>query len=134
MTQRTLFHSLQYDDVEAGMDFLRAVGFTEAVVYRDDSGAVVHAQFDWRDTGGVMFGSVRRADDGEREGWLRSSGHGQCYCVVETDDDVRRVHEAALAAGATSVQAPTAPDYGGLTCAVRDPEGNQWSFGTYPGE
>ena len=40
----------------------------------------------------------------------------------------------ALAAGGTSVQAPMDPDYGGRTCTVRDAEGNQWSFGSYPGQ
>lgn len=133
MSTRTLFHSLQYHDVEAGMAFLRTVGFTEAACYRDESGAVVHAQYNWRDTGGVMFGAVERAD-GDDSAWSRSPGHGQCYCVVATEDEVDRIHAAALAAGATSLRAPAPPDYGGRECAVADAEGNQWSFGTYPGE
>ena len=134
MSNRTLFHSLQYADVDAGMAFLRAVGFTEAACYRDESGAVVHAQYNWRDTGGVMFGAVQRADGEADTGWARSTGHGQCYCVVESPEDVDRIHAAALAAGATSLREPAEPDYGGRECAVADAEGNQWSFGTYPGE
>ena len=133
MSNRTLVHSLQYQDVEAGMAFLRAVGFTEATCYRDDSGAVVHAQYNWRDTGGVMFGAVTRSDDDD-SGWTRSAGHGQCYCVVESADEVDRIHAAALAAGATSIREPGEPDYGGRECGVTDSEGNQWSFGTYAGE
>lgn len=133
MSSRTLFHSLSFDDAEAAMTFLRAVGFTEAAVHRDedDPTRVVHAQFDWRDTGGVMFGS-RRVEN--PDGFVDSTGHGQCYCVVESDPDVDRVYAAALAAGATSVQEPRDPEYGGRGCTVRDPEGNQWSFGSYPGE
>ena len=135
MTTPPLSHSLPFDDADAAMEFLRAVGFREAAVHRDDSGAVVHAEYLWRDTGGVMFGSAVRARGETAEGtdWVRSSGHGQCYCVVETDEDVDRVHAAALSAGATSVQEPNDPDYGGRTCTVRDAEGNQWSFGSYPG-
>jgi uncharacterized glyoxalase superfamily protein PhnB len=132
MSERTLFHSLQFSDAERAMEFLRAVGFVEAVVHRDDAGAVLHAQYDWRDTGGVMFGSL--AADREETGWVRSTGHGQCYCVVESDARVDEVHAAALAAGGTSIRPPEDPPYGGRTCAVRDPEGNQWSFGSYPGE
>jgi uncharacterized glyoxalase superfamily protein PhnB len=133
VSNRTLFHSLSFDDVEAAMAFLTAVGFTEAGLHRDESdpSRVLHAQYNWRDTGGVMFGSRRVGDD---RGFADSVGHAQCYCVVESDEDVDRVHAAALAAGATSVQAPADPAYGGRGCTVRDREGNQWSFGSYPGE
>lgn len=131
MSNRTLFHSLQYRDVAAGTAFLAAVGFTEAVTYRDDAGTIVHAQYNWRDTGGVMLGAAERA--GDSGGWSRSTGHAQCYCVVATPQEVDRIHAAALAAGGASVREPAEPDYGGWECAVADPEGNQWSFGTYPG-
>lgn len=129
-----LFHSLAFDDVEAGIAFLTAVGFTQRALHRDpdDASVVVHAEFAWRDNGGVMFGSNRGRTD--NSSFTDEVGHARCYCVVETDADVDRVHSAALGAGATSLQAPMNPDYGGRTCTVRDPEGNQWSFGTYAGE
>lgn len=132
MPPRTLFHSLAFRDVDTAVAFLHAVGFTEAALHRDDGGRVVHAQFNWRgDSGGIMFGSAREESDPL---WVDSVGHGQCYCVVPTDADVDRVHAAALAAGGTSVREPVDQDYGGRGCTVRDPEGNQWSFGSYPGE
>lgn len=129
---RTLFHSLTYDDIDRAIAFLTAVGFTEAAVYRDDKdpSIVNHAQFNWRDSGGVMFGSNRN----RTEGWTDSVGHGHCYCVVETDDEVDRIHAAAVAAGGRSIREPATPDYGGRECGVADPEGNLWSFGTYAGE
>lgn len=140
---RQLFHSLQFRDADRAMTWLRAVGFTEAACYRDDTGLVVHAQYNWRETGAIMFGSVmtpqetegtdRRAHDDAGQAWERPTGQGQCYCVVDSDAQVDEVHEAALAAGGTSIMAPQEPDYGGRGCTVRDPEGNQWSFGTYPG-
>lgn len=126
-----LFHSLQFDDVDAAMAFLTAVGFTERVVYRDDAGTVMHAEFGWREHGGVMFGPNRHRDADDT--WVDVVGRAQCYCVAATDDDVDRIYAAALAAGATGAEAPNEADYGGRTCAVRDAEGNQWSFGTYPG-
>jgi len=93
MSARTLFHSLSFDDVERAMAFLTAVGFTEAAVYRDESdpSRVAHAQYNWRDTGGVMFESRRT---GSSEGLVDSVGHGQCYCVLESDADVDRVYDA----------------------------------------
>ncbi|CAG7573039.1 putative glyoxalase superfamily protein PhnB [Barrientosiimonas humi] len=130
---RQLFHAMQFDDADAAIAFLTAVGFRDNGVHRDESGAVVHAQFDWRDTGGVMFGSVRRADDPDDSDFLRTSGHAACYCVLAADDEVDATFERAVAAGATPVQAPTDQDYGGRSCTVRDAEGNQWSFGSYPG-
>lgn len=133
MTTCQLFHSLSFRDADAGMAFLTAVGFERRAVHRDpaDATVVVHAEFSWREVGGVMFGSDRGRTG---EGWTDSVGHSRCYCVVESDDDVDRVYAAALAAGAASLVAPTNPDYGGRTCAVTDTEGNQWSFGSYTGE
>lgn len=129
-----LFHSLSYDDAEAGLAFLAAVGFTERVVHRDptDPSVVVHAELAWRQTGGVMCGSNRGRTDSTD--FTDVVGQSRCYCVVETDADVDRVHAAALDAGATSLRAPEDQDYGGRTCLVQDAEGNQWSFGSYAGE
>lgn len=140
---RQLFHSLQFADADAGISFLRAVGFTEALCVRDEAGKVVHAEFHWRDTGAVMFGSTMSADETEGTDrrshaddgtpWVRPVGSGQCYCVVESDDEVDAAHAAALAAGGSSILAPAEQEYGGRGCTVRDAEGNQWSFGSYRG-
>ena len=127
----TVFHSLSYDDAPAAIDFLtRAFGFVPKGVYNDDAGRVMHAQLDWPAGGGIMLGSSRRDDDT----WFDSTGHAACYCVTETDEDVDAVYSQALAAGATSVREPEHQGYGGRGCTLRDPEGNQWSFGSYRGE
>jgi uncharacterized glyoxalase superfamily protein PhnB len=39
-----------------------------------------------------------------------------------------------IAAGAQVIQELTDTGYGSRGFAVRDPEGNRWSFGTYRGE
>ncbi len=149
----TLFHCLSFEDADAGIAFLTAIGFAEVAVFRnaDDPSVVEHAQFRWGDRGAVMFGSVRRdagadtADAAESEdtedaaagtqsGYQRRVGAAACYCVVDTDDEVDAVYARAVAAGAAGVQRPQNPPYGGRDCLVRDAEGNQWSFGSYPGE
>ena len=127
----TVFHSLSYRDAPAAVDFLTTgFGFVARGVYTDDASRIVHAQLDWPPGGSIMLGSAGRHDDS----WVDGAGHGQCYCVTETDADVDRVFERAVAAGATVVRPPEDQDYGGRGCTLRDPEGNQWSFGSYRGE
>lgn len=132
MTRPQLFTCLSFTDVDAAIRFLVAVGFQEKAVYRDenDPSTVVHAEFAWRDTGGIMFSTADREDS---EFSRQNRGRGVCYCVVEQDADVDDVHSRALAAGATPVREPIDEDYGGRGSAVRDAEGNLWSFGSYPG-
>ncbi len=130
MTRPQLYACLSFADVDASMKFLRVLGFTERVVYRDENDAsiVAHAEFGWRDSGGVMFGSARPDNP-----FSRPIGQGLCYCVVATDDEVDLIYASALSAGGTSIREPTSPSYGGRECGIADPEGNLWSFGSYPG-
>jgi catechol 2,3-dioxygenase-like lactoylglutathione lyase family enzyme len=58
---------------------------------------------------------------------------GTCGAYVVTDDP-DALYERADAAGADVIRPPSTPDYGGREFAVRDPEGNRCSFGTYRGE
>src|SRR4051794_41953567 len=56
-----LWHSMAFDDADAMMAWLTAIGFTEHATYRDenDPSVVVHAEWLWPGGGGVMFGSRR---------------------------------------------------------------------------
>ncbi len=72
-----------------------------------------------------MLGSVR--EDGA---WTATPGTAACYVVT---DDPDALHERAVAAGAEVIQPPHDTDHGSRDFAVRDPEGNLWSFGTYRG-
>lgn len=120
-----LWATLSYRDAEAAMTWLKAIGFTENEVYRDeqDPTNVLHAEYLWSGGGGIMFGSFR-----ENPEWPKQPGTGAAY-LVSPDPDA--VHRAALDAGGTSLRAPRDEDYGGRACAVTDPEGNIWSIGTY---
>jgi uncharacterized glyoxalase superfamily protein PhnB len=70
---------------------------------------VHHAQLSWPLGGGIMLGAVRNDPD---DRWPIQPGTFGCYVVIELHDT----------------------DYGSRDFAIRDPEGNRWSFGTYRGE
>ena len=122
-----LWATLTYRDAEAAMTWLRAVGFTEHEVYREDGDPsnVAHAEYLWPAGGGIMFGTYT----GPRPSWPNEPGSGSAYLVT---DDVDRTYEAATAAGGSSLEAPHDEPYG-RSAAVRDPEGNIWSIGAYDG-
>lgn len=123
-----LWQSLTFRDVEAAMIWLKAIGFEERAVYRnqDDPAAVDHAEYLWPVGGGVMFGTYADTPD-----WPKQPGTAASYLVCDDCDDVFR---RAVDAGATVLREPADQDYGGRSAAVQDPEGNIWSMGTYPGE
>ena len=94
-----------------------------------DGDQVHHAQLSWPPGGGVMLGSSRaaRRDDP----WPVQPGSAGCYVVTDEPD---ALFARATAAGAEILMGLHDTDYGSRDFAVRDPEGNRWSFGTYRGE
>ena len=123
-----LWQCLTFQDAEAMMRWLVAVGFEERAVYRDDldERRVVHAEYVWPHGGGVMFSTYA-----DRPDWPVRPGTAAAYLVCDDCDDL---HSRATAAGATTLRPPEDQDYGGRAATVRDPEGNLWSMGTYAGE
>ena len=125
----TVWGTFQAHDARAMIDFLVAVGFEPTAVYADeaDPSFVQHAQLDWPEGGGVMFGSHKPAD----APWSLQPGTAGFYVVAA---DPKAVHERAVAAGAKITRELNETDYGSFEFGFADPEGNQWSVGTYPGE
>ncbi|MEU8238717.1 VOC family protein [Actinoplanes missouriensis] len=118
--------TLQARDARALIRFLvDAFGFVENVVHGEGE-RVDHAQLDWPLGGGIMLGSGTGSPT-----WQLPPGTFGAYVVT---DDVDKLHERAAAAGAEILKAPADTDYGSRDFTARDPEGNLWSFGTYPGE
>ncbi len=123
----TVWPAFQARDPQALIGFLTsALGFRVAAVYDGDGDAVAHAQLDWPEGGGVMFGSHKPGGE-----WSREPGTAGFYVVTERVDEV---YERARDAGAEIVRPLTETDYGSREFACADPEGNLWSFGTYRGE
>ena len=107
---------------------VEAFGFEETVVYADGD-QVHHAQLSWPEGGGIMLGSARPASDDDP--WPLTPGGFGAYVVTAQPDEL---FARATAAGAEVLMELHDTDYGSRDFAVRDPEGNRWSFGTYRGE
>ncbi len=120
--------TLRARDAPALIRFLvDVVGFEETVVYADGD-VVHHAQLSWPLGGGVMLGSAR-TEDGDP--WPVQPGTFGGYVVV---DDPDALFARVSAEGAEITTGLHDTDYGSRDFAIRDPEGNRWSFGTYRGE
>ncbi len=120
--------TLRARDARALIDFyVAAFGFAEVVAYTDDTGRVVHAELAWPLGGGVMLGQGPAGDEGH---WPLRPGTFGCYVVC---DDPDALFARAVAAGATVLREPYDQDHGSRDCALTDPEGNHWQFGTYRG-
>jgi uncharacterized glyoxalase superfamily protein PhnB len=122
--------TLRARDARALIRFLvDVVGFEETVVYGEGD-QVDHAQLSWPPGGGVMLGSDQPSDGGV-DSWPLKPGTFGAYVVV---DDPDTLYARVKAAGATISRELVDTDYGSRDFAITDPEGNQWSFGTYRGE
>ncbi|MFE7228018.1 VOC family protein [Nocardioides sp. NPDC057577] len=115
------WQSMAFQDAEAMMTWLSAIGFVEHSTYRE-GGTVVHAEWLWPAGGGLMFGQVREDSS------IKSTGGSSAYLI---DEDPDSVFDKAVAAGATVDRPMVDQDYGGRGGTVNDPEGNSWSFGSY---
>ena len=85
----TIWPILHYDDTEAALDFLvEVLGFREALIARDESQGIVHAELRWPAGGTILFGSTKHLD----------SVHGQIprgasAMYVPTDNVLRSTNE-----------------------------------------
>jgi uncharacterized glyoxalase superfamily protein PhnB len=117
---QNFFPVLRYDDARAAIAWLRDVlGFEELMTHEGDSGKIEHAQLGF-EGGIVMLGSTGPG----------RTGPGGTLVYVATDG-VDALYEQVKSKGAELEMDITDTDYGSRDFAVRDPEGNVWSFGTY---
>ncbi|RSM83893.1 glyoxalase [Kibdelosporangium aridum] len=120
---------LRYNDADAARVFMTEVlGFTEMLTVRDDNDntRIVHAEVKWPESGGIMYGS-----GGTHEDYPQPVPGTQWIYVVT--QDVGGVHKRVVEAGGKVVSEPQDTEYGSHNVTVADPEGNIWTFGTYPG-
>ncbi|OIN78856.1 VOC family protein [Mycobacterium malmoense] len=123
----TVWLTLQAHNAPELIDFyVETFGFVVAARYGDGD-RVDHAQLNWPEgIGGVMLGSHKPGTN-----WCREPGSAGGYVVT---NDPQALYERVLSHKAEIVRPLAKTDYGANEFAVRDPEGNLWSFGDYTGE
>jgi uncharacterized glyoxalase superfamily protein PhnB len=121
----SLFGYLSYRDAPAAIGWLEAIGFEITARQDTDRGAVLHAELKLDDA--VVMLATADADYAVPPLIDRSTGSG-LYLFVE---DVGAIYAAAIDAGATSVFEPESTAWGSERARVIDPEGHEWSFGSY---
>jgi uncharacterized glyoxalase superfamily protein PhnB len=121
----SLFGYLSYRDAQAAIAWLEAIGFESTARQAGDDEAVLHAELRLNDA--VVMLATADADYAVPPLVGRSTGIG-LYLRVQ---DVGAIYAAAIEAGATSVFEPEATEWGSERARVLDPEGHEWSFGSY---
>ncbi len=121
MTPPTFYPYFGYRDAPAAIDWLtKAFGFEIIQFNKNAEGEFIHAELRFGN-GAIMIGTsadrVRPA----------SADHGIYVYVTDVDAHYQRAH----AAGAEIVYPPEDTGWGTRRYRVLDPEGYEWSFGTY---
>jgi uncharacterized glyoxalase superfamily protein PhnB len=121
----TIYAGLRYRDADAAMKWLEEVlGCERREDHRDDDGNVVHAEVVFR--GAILM--LSSAGVGREPFRSLPAGGQLTYCGVEGVDEL---YDREREADGEIALELTDTDYGSRDFTVRDPEGNQWAFGTY---
>ena len=132
-TQTSLHAYLAYRDADAALDWLgRAFGFETVLRAPDDKGGVAHSELRLGEVAIIVFSDHEGYERPARKG--ETHGHG-LYLHVDGTDAVDTLYASAVEAGATVVWTPGWTPWGNYRIRVLDPEGYEWTVGTYrPGE
>ena len=127
----TIVPGLRYRDPAMMIDWLcNAFRFTRHGVYRDDTGAVMHAQLTFG-SGMIMLGPVTEGAWSEHFAQPDEIGGRETQCCSVTVADCDAHYASAVAAGAEIIDPLADKPYGGIGYGARDPEGHLWWFGSY---
>lgn len=118
-----------YNDSAAAVAWLvDALGFDVVNRWDDESGAPIHAELKLDDA--IVI--VEQAAPGHTPSPVvdLSSSRAPVLCLGD-DDAVDALFERARAAGADVLREPETTEWGNRRFEVLDPEGHQWSVGSY---
>ncbi len=130
----------RYRDPEAALAFLtQTLGFVEHAVFRDENGALIHAQLtastDGPQSGMVMIGPTgNAAEPNEFDRFMihpTDTGGRETVSIYAVVPDVASRYARAVAASLEVLIALRSEPYGGLSFTIRDPEGHIWTLGSY---
>ncbi len=119
-----VFAYVSYRDVLGAIRWLETIGF-ETVLRQEESGRVIHSEL--RSGDSVIM--VASYDEECQTPCLMGHSTGrELYILTEHVD---ALFERAAAAGGHPVLPPESTDWGSRRARVLDPEGNEWTFGSY---
>ena len=115
-------------------DLPRAVAFYEALGWeRAKSSMDEIAWFRTADTNLGLFPNEHLAADANLPAARSAFGGVTLAINVETEADVARMLDEAVAAGATLLKPATKADWGGVSGYFADPDGHPWEIAWNPG-
>lgn len=126
MTQASFHPYFSYKDVEAAILWLNAAfGFETVTVQKTEDGAIQHAEMRCGD--GVLMMGAADALHAPPGPDAQAAAPGTYVAV----DEVDALYQRVVKAGARTVFPPEDTGWGARRFRVLDPEGYEWSFGTY---
>ncbi|MFB7940959.1 VOC family protein [Streptomyces sp. NPDC127049] len=119
---------LSYRDTEAALAWLSAVGFRVVRRQDDEDGSPAHAE--------IRYGDAVLMVAGAHAAYSRPALHGVStgsglYLCLTAPAAVDQWYFRAVAAGGVPVIEPEDTEWGARRARVLDPEGHEWSVGTY---
>jgi uncharacterized glyoxalase superfamily protein PhnB len=130
----------RYRDPEAALAFLTGtLGFVLHAAFRDEDGALIHAQLTATEegpvSGMVMIGPHGdAAEPNEFDAFMihpSETGGRETVSIYAVVADVASRYARAVAAGLEVLIALRSEPYGGLSFTIRDAEGHIWTLGSY---
>ncbi|WP_326841066.1 VOC family protein [Streptomyces sp. NBC_01558] len=123
-----LYPYLSYADAGSALGWFEAVGFQILTRQDDADGRVIHAE--------ARLGDVRVMVASSDADYLVPPLHGLStgmglYLQVTDVADVDAWHARAVEAGGREVMAPQDTEWDSRRARVLDPQGREWSIGTY---
>lgn len=123
MANATITPYLLYEDLGAALEWLaRAFGFREILRHAGPDGKPGHAEMELDEGGRILMGQP-----GADYRNPKHIGHRTFNLYVRVED-VDKLFERAVRAGAGVVEEPADQAYGERRCGVDDPEGHRWYF------
>ncbi len=123
-TTQILVPYIAVDDAAAALDwYADALDGIETVRYVGDDGRIGHAEM-------TIHGARIMLSDAYPEiGVVDANSYEGSSCALHLEvDDIDALHDAAVAAGATSQRDPADQAHGARTSTVVDPFGHRWMF------
>jgi uncharacterized glyoxalase superfamily protein PhnB len=107
---------------------VKALGFEKVIVVPGEDGAVMHAEM--RFGAGIVMLSTAGTYPGAKS--PLDAGGSTAGIAMYLDDGDLDAHYARAQASGAAVHLPLeSKDYGGRSYSLRDPEGGEWTVGSY---